>query len=131
MLPKIIAIDFDGTITTKNEYPKIGELRPFVREAILFLRKNLGCYCYLWTCRTGASLEAAKKFLNENGIELDNYNDGPSTGSRKLVADIYIDDAAYPNNGEIDWFQILKFYGLSPMFVKEWIANYDDKNKAL
>ena len=105
----IIAIDFDGTITTKNEYPKIGEIRPYCKETINALRK-VGHFCYLWTCRQGKDLEAAKKFLNENGIELDAYNEGPSTGSPKLVADVYIDDAAYPNNGKIDWLEVAKYF---------------------
>ncbi len=110
MRAKIVAIDFDGTITTKNEFPKINEIRPHAKEVIDFLQNELGCFCYLWTCRTGKSLDEAKEFLKKNGIELNAYNEGPSTGSPKLIADVYIDDAAYPNNGEIDWLKIKEFF---------------------
>ena len=106
-----IAIDFDGTITESNSYPRIGKLRPYAKQVINKLR-DLGNYIYLWTCRTGATLEDAKAFLAVNGIELDGYNEGPSTGSPKLIADVYIDDMAYPNNGEIDWVAIAKSFDI-------------------
>ena len=46
----VIAIDFDGTITDKNIFPEISELRPHVVEAIKNLQAH-GHKCILWTCR--------------------------------------------------------------------------------
>jgi hypothetical protein len=43
---------------------------------------------------------------------MDAYNAGPSTGSPKLIAAVYIDDSAYPNNGEIDWLKVAKFFDI-------------------
>lgn len=110
-MSKVIAIDFDGTITTKNSYPVLSEIRPYCKEVIAELQKQ-GYFCYLWTCRIGKELDEAIEFLKENGIELDAYNDGPSTGSRKLVASYYIDDRAWPNNGDIDWLKIAESFGI-------------------
>lgn len=107
-----IAIDFDGTITSRNNFPEISPIRPYAKEVIAALRAD-GWYCYLWTCRTDKTLVKAINFLNENGIELDSYNKGPSTGSPKLIATTYIDDAAYPNHGYIDWEQVAKYFGVS------------------
>ena len=109
---RAIAIDFDGTITQASTYPMISPIRPYAAEVINALQEN-GYYCYLWTCRHGTSLTNAIQWLKSNGIELDGYNSGPCTGSPKLVADVYIDDAAYPNNGTIDWLEIAKYFGIS------------------
>lgn len=112
-----IAIDFDGTITKENKYPNIGEIRPYAAKVIHALQDR-GYFCYLWTCRTGASLDAAKKWLEEQDIHLDAYNKGPSTGSPKLIATVYIDDAAYPNNGQIDWLQVADFFDIPKDEIK-------------
>lgn len=104
----LIAIDFDGTITKENLYPTIGEARPFVFEAIKALQAA-GHKCFLWTCRTGETLVAAKQFLESNGVCMDGYNTGYSTGSPKIIADVYIDDSAYPfTNKDLDWHQVLE-----------------------
>lgn len=109
---RAIAIDFDGTITKTNEYPNIGEIRPHAVKVIKALQKR-GYFCYLWTCRTGQSLENAIRWLAERGIILDSYNDGPSTGSLKRIASVYIDDAAYPNKGEIDWLEVARYFNIT------------------
>ena len=106
-----IAIDFDGTITKTNDFPNIGEIRPYAAKVIHALQDR-GYFCYLWTCRAGETLEAAVNWLNANGIKMDAYNAGPSTGSPKLIAAVYIDDSAYPNNGEIDWLKVAKFFDI-------------------
>lgn len=93
----IYAIDFDGTIV-ENSYPKIGSLRP---EAELFIRsiKANGNQFILWTCRTGALLDEAVRFLREHDIAPDYVNENTpesiehfGNDSRKIFADIYIDD---------------------------------------
>lgn len=100
-----IAVDFDGTITKENKYPEIGELRPYAKEIINALR-NKGHKLYLWTCRNNKELKDAINFLSDNGIELDGYNNCDyEFGNRKMIAQLYIDDRAYPCK-EIDWIEI-------------------------
>lgn len=103
---KIIAIDFDGTITKNSPYPKMGGLRKNCKETIDFIRKNN--FVVLWTCREGKFLEEALIFLKKNNIEFDAINDSGSS-SRKIVADIYIDDRNIFCE-EIDWLKIKKYF---------------------
>lgn len=94
----IIAIDFDGTIV-KDEFPLIGKLLPGAKENLLKLRKE-GYYLILWTCRTEKRLAEAAKFLAENGIHFDAYNNScpanveefSGLDTRKVFANMYIDD---------------------------------------
>ena len=62
----VIAIDFDGTLTTENCFPNIAPLRPYAAEAIHNLQAA-GHRCVLWTCREGIYLDEAREFLNQNG----------------------------------------------------------------
>ncbi len=111
---KVVMIDFDGTITQENIFPKIGAPRHHVFKAIKALQDR-GWTCCLWTCRTGDTLEAAKRYIEENGVKMDYYNESPydekSYAGRKPIADIYIDDAAYPTimipNVILDWDKIV------------------------
>lgn len=52
---KVVAVDFDGTLTIKDEYPNVGELNLL---AIEYLKKykELGGKLILFTCRTDYSL---------------------------------------------------------------------------
>lgn len=105
----VIAIDFDGTITTKNCFPEISELRPHVVETIKNLQAH-GHKCILWTCREGPSLDRARQFLNENGIKMDGYNYSPyMLQSRKIVADVYIDDKNVFMVDDVDWYKIEEY----------------------
>lgn len=113
-----IAIDFDGTITIKNEYPHIGEIRPYAASVIKALQDR-GYYCYLWTCRNGKELFEAAQWLKSKNIVMDAYNKGPSTGSPKLIASVYIDDSAYPNNGNIDWLSVADYFDIPREDLKE------------
>ena len=47
----VVAVDYDGTITIKDNYPNVGELNPL---AIHYLKeyKKLGGKLILFTCRT-------------------------------------------------------------------------------
>lgn len=90
----VIAVDFDGTITKENLFPKIGEIRKNAVEVINNLQKH-GHKCFLWTCREGSYLEEAKKFLESKGLVMDGYNVSPYdhiNNGRKAIADLYIDD---------------------------------------
>lgn len=103
-----IAVDFDGTIV-ENLYPKIGRERPFALRTLRALQEK-GFLLILWTCRSGADLDAAVDFCRKGGVEFyavnENYDGELSHGGcpRKIDADIYIDDrnlGGLPSWGEI------------------------------
>lgn len=98
-LPFIIAVDFDGTLVD-DKFPSIGR-----KNAMLFglceVWKMAGARLILWTCRHGEALEKAIQFCNDNGLEFDAYNENIpevqaifGTDTRKVYADVYIDDKA-------------------------------------
>ena len=99
MKNKIIAVDFDGTLV-KDEYPKIGSPNIKLRNKLRKLARDNTLI--LWTCRTGDKLKEAVEFcllcdlqfhyINENSKEiLEKYG---NIDSRKITADIYLDDKA-------------------------------------
>ena len=91
-----IAVDFDGTIV-EHEYPEIGKEKLFAFQTLKELEK-LGALIILWTFRTGKELDEAVEYCRKNGIEFyavnKNYPEEifDETVSRKINADIYIDD---------------------------------------
>ena len=93
----IIAVDFDGTIV-EHKYPAIGKTKLFAFETLKQLQKQ-GHQLILWTYRTGKELENAVNFCKENELKFyavnKNYPEEQfeeQTISRKIYADIYIDD---------------------------------------
>lgn len=95
----IIAVDFDGTLC-KECYPNIGEANTLLIEALLE-RKRLGDKVVLWTCREEKLLEDALYWCKQRGLLFDAVNDNLEEikrkyqhNSRKITADIYIDDKA-------------------------------------
>lgn len=108
METKVIAIDFDGTITTDSPYPVTGKLRP---EAIEVIKKLQDKYiCCLWTCRQGRYLAEALQLLLDAGITFKYINCGPYDNEiskpRKMVADYYIDDRV--PGYKVNWKKIEK-----------------------
>ena len=94
-----IAIDFDGTMC-EERYPDIGEPRWDVINYINMLQKS-GDKVILWTCRKGKRLKEAVKWCEEKGIIFDAVNKNLKehikkyhNDTRKIFADIYIDDKA-------------------------------------
>ena len=91
-----IAVDFDGTIV-EHEYPEIGKEMLFAFQTLKELDK-IGARLILWTFRTGKELDEAVEFCRKNGVEFyavnKNYPEEifDGTMSRKIDADIYIDD---------------------------------------
>jgi hypothetical protein len=91
-----IAIDFDGTIV-EHEYPEIGKEKLFAFQTLKELEKK-GARLILWTFRAGKELDDAVEYCRKNGIEFyagnKNYPEEifDDTVSRKIDADIYIDD---------------------------------------
>ena len=72
-MPRIIAVDFDGTIV-QNKWPEIGEINKHVVEEMRREDED-GTVIILWTCRTGKELEEAIKFCYENDIPIDYANE--------------------------------------------------------
>lgn len=90
----IIAVDFDGTLQIGSEPNRllIDRLRREQRQ---------GNTVILWTCREGKSLQEALQFLYEQGFVPNGVNQNSPQAirmlghdSRKVYADIYIDDKA-------------------------------------
>jgi hydroxymethylpyrimidine pyrophosphatase-like HAD family hydrolase len=92
----VIAIDFDGTIV-EDAYPKIGKPRIFAFETMKRLQQD-GHRIILWTYRSGSKLDEAVAFCKDNGITFYAVNQSfpeekyDNSVSRKIYADIYIDD---------------------------------------
>jgi len=104
----VIAVDFDGTIV-EHRYPFIGKIRPFAFETLEALQIK-GHRIILWSHRAEKHLDEAVKFCRHHGIEFyavnKNYPEETwsETSSRKILADIYIDDrniGGLPSWGEI------------------------------
>ena len=98
-LPKIIAVDFDGTIV-EDRYPDIGKPKYGVIVNIKALRA-CGVKVIIWTSRNGDWLEDALEFCESIGLEFDAVNTNIDevkelTGmdTRKVYADLYLDDKA-------------------------------------
>lgn len=96
-LPKILAVDFDGTLC-KDAYPEIGEPREDIIALVQSYRKE-GWRIVLWTCRNREALEAAVKWCTEQGLVFDAINTNiPEVqecfggDTRKVFADKYLDD---------------------------------------
>ncbi|MEA3317056.1 MAG: hydrolase [Bacteroidota bacterium] len=108
MLNVKIAVDFDGTIV-EHEYPKIGKKKIFAFETLKALQEK-GALLILWTYRVGRELDEAVDFCEKNGIEFyavnKNYPEEifDNTISRKINADIYIDDKNV--GGFLGWSKI-------------------------
>jgi len=94
---QIIAVDFDGTLCV-DCYPHIGapnaSLIRILRELQLQQKKLI-----LWTCRNGQALSDAISWCATQGLRFDAINENLpeiiekyGSDSRKITADIYIDD---------------------------------------
>ena len=95
-----IAIDFDGTIV-EHRYPDIGPEIPFAIETLKMLIKDRH-RLILWSVREGVLLEEAVEYCRKRGVEFyavnKDYPEEKTTDknfSRKLKADIFIDDRQY------------------------------------
>ena len=98
----VICVDFDGTIVD-HRFPAIGNPVPGAIEWMKRLQKY-GAKIILFTMRSdsrpfGTTLADARKYMQENGIELYGVNENPTqsdwTTSPKVHADIYVDDCAF------------------------------------
>lgn len=101
-LPKIMAIDFDGTLV-EDKFPEIGKPNEFMFRTVKALQAN-GVRVVLWTCRDGKNLIDAIAFCYNKGIVFDAINTNIpeviefyQNDTRKVFADLYIDDKAIPH----------------------------------
>lgn len=110
-----IAVDFDGTVV-EHDYPGIGKEKLFAFQTLKELEK-LGARLILWTFRAGKELDEAVEYCRKNGIEFyavnKNYPEEiyDETISRKIDADIYIDDkniGGFPGWSEV-WQMLVPF----------------------
>lgn len=102
----IWAVDFEGTITTRRRYPNIGEPNISVIELLKMARLR-GVRVILWTCREGEYLTNALEWCKGYGLEFDAVNENIPEAveylghdTRKVLADIYIDDKSFHFWGE-------------------------------
>lgn len=120
----IIAIDFDGTLALGNSFPNVNLAIPnLILINWLKNKKKDGYKLILWTCRENYGgknypdnpyLIDAINFCNKYGLLFDsvNANIGECWGEcghlygRKILADLYIDDATFLCSSKIFW----KFY---------------------
>lgn len=104
-LPKIVAIDFDGTLV-EDQFPKIGEPIQVMFRLCKQL-KAMGVKLILWTSRDNDSpernLDAAVDFCMDQGLIFDAVNCNIPEAiamfhndTRKVYADLYLDDKAVP-----------------------------------
>lgn len=102
-LPKIIAVDFDGTIV-EDRFPDIGEPYHTVIDMLCYLKQRDDLKLILWTCRTDNNenekyLTEAIEFCSNHGLEFDAINDNIQEtkdyfgqNPRKIFASYYLDD---------------------------------------
>ncbi len=104
----VIAVDFDGTIV-EDAYPKVGKPRIFAFETLKRLQED-GHRLSLWTYRSGSKLDEAVHFCKDNGINFYAVNQSfpeeqfDNSVSRKIYADIYIDDRNI--GGVLGWGEV-------------------------
>ena len=105
-LPKIVAVDFDGTLV-EDAFPEIGRENPEMFELCKQL-KDQGIRIILWTSRANdnemRNLDRAVEFCRNKGLEFDAVNENIKEvremfggDTRKVYADLYIDDKSIPH----------------------------------
>lgn len=101
-LPKIVAVDFDGTIV-EDRFPEIG--KP-INEMVYLLHQlqAQGIELILWTSRDGEDLQKALDFCKTIRLSFAAVNENHpavkalfDNDTRKVYADLYIDDKAIPH----------------------------------
>jgi len=122
-------VDFDGTIVDSYDVKtplSDTKLRRGAKEAVERLH-DAGIRIIIWTARNDEA--DVKRFLNEHGIPWDEFNENTEfeTGSRKVVADIYVDDRGVPSSEDDDWDDVCdevlyRIFGRA----KQPVSDYDE-----
>ena len=96
-LPKILAVDFDGTLV-QDKFPNIGEKNDAVFAQVKAMQVG-GWRIVLWTCRCGKQLHEATRYCLAQGLFFDAVNENIKEvqelfggDTRKVYADRYLDD---------------------------------------
>lgn len=107
--PRILVVDFDGTITLRNEWPNIGEVNHRM-VAFLLRAYNHGYKIILDTCRSGKSLQQVLDFCDRHGIRFAAVNENLpdlillfGSDTRKISGYFRIDDQAGNHNRPDIW----------------------------
>jgi hypothetical protein len=110
----VLSIDFDKTIVD-SDFPTIHALRENARDMINLLYDE-DFYIIINTCRSGPHEKDCKDFLDDHDIKYHQINqncpllcDFYDCDSRKISADIYIDDKdinAILNPKYLDWIYL-------------------------
>lgn len=95
----IYAVDFDGTLSL-GRWPEVGEQNKPLFE-FLIREQEAGAKIILWTNRHGGLLMGAIEYCAHRGLRFDAVNENLpeiielyDADSRKISADVYIDDKA-------------------------------------
>lgn len=97
MKGKVIAVDFDRTLTqSETVFPELSTPNyQLVRKLREWSKENT---IIIWTSRSGKHIEPMIEYLLYHDIPFHYINDNPLNPyipqSRKLFADVYIDDKA-------------------------------------
>jgi hypothetical protein len=117
----IVAIDFDGTIVN-SAFPNIGEIKPNAERVIKRLFGE-GHKIIIWTCRpvNNKGFSEMKEWLDSRDIPYHKINENIDEinliTSRKILADIYIDDRNINClESGVDWYSIEDIFEKSGVF---------------
>lgn len=129
----IIALDFDDTIV-KSKFPEIVRGKRLAKWAINKLHKSGLFYIIIWTCRSDEHEGQVYSYLTENKINFDSinrqhpllmkhYNDD----TRKISADIYIDDRGLYLFGLPNWIILFVMIHIKRLFINPSLSyvNHD------
>lgn len=122
-IPIVLALDFDDTIV-KSKFPEIIRAKKGAVKYINKLHKK-GYYIIIWTCRHGEHIDMATKWLADNEILFHNINtqhprlvEYYGNDTRKISADIYVDDKALAFFFHPGWRMLYWFIRLKSLFIK-------------
>lgn len=117
---KVIAVDFDNTLTLEDKYPEVGILN-LIAVHILKQYREMGGKIILFTCRSDEFLAEAVEECKIYGLEFDAVNDNikerkiewnlsyPGVSfSPKPSYDLLIDDKNIEAINGIDWVHVKK-----------------------
>lgn len=134
----ILSIDFDNTIANVKKFPKIHSLRKGAKKYINRLYED-GYFIIINTCRTDVDENNkhqtdAENFLIQKGIKYDICNKNMphlskvfKSDSRKISADIYIDDKGLWLFGLPSWFFLYWMIRFKSKFIKKNLLSYSLK----
>ncbi len=111
---RTLAVDLDNTLLTYDGWKgeqHFGEPVAYAREALTLLR-GAGWKIIVWTCRQNVSLvqTVCDKYFPDliHAINTNPEFDENGDYRRKIVADVYLDDRAWPLCGqEVNWVDVI------------------------